>query len=198
MAAISGWVDREPPAELPTVPHQLLDEPTLVVRAQEGDARAFEALARRHQAALYRLAVRVMGDPGEAEDALQEALLDAWRRIGRFRADAAFSTWMYRILTNRCVAMLRRRRPVPVEVVADRVPAPDSPERTAELDAGMAALGRAVQDLRDDLRIAWVLRELEGLGYSDIAHITGASEDAVRGRIHRARVRLAGVMRSWR
>ena len=198
MAAISGWVDREPPAELPTLPHQLLDEPTLVVRAQEGDARAFEALARRHQAALYRLAVRVMGDPGEAEDALQEALLDAWRRIGRFRADAAFSTWMYRILTNRCVAMLRRRRPVPVEVVADRVPAPDSPERTAELDAGMAALGRAVQDLRDDLRIAWVLRELEGLGYSDIAHITGASEDAVRGRIHRARVRLAGVMRSWR
>lgn len=198
MAAISGWVDREPPAELPTVLHQLLDEPTLVVRAQEGDARAFEALARRHQAALYRLAVRVMGDPGEAEDALQEALLDAWRRIGRFRADAAFSTWMYRILTNRCVAMLRRRRPVPVEVVADRVPAPDSPERTAELDAGMAALGRAVQDLRDDLRIAWVLRELEGLGYSDIAHITGASEDAVRGRIHRARVRLAGVMRSWR
>ncbi len=198
MAAISGWVDRGPPAELPTLPHQLLDEPTLVVRAQEGDARAFEALARRHQAALYRLAVRVMGDPGEAEDALQEALLDAWRRIGRFRADAAFSTWMYRILTNRCVAMLRRRRPVPVEVVADRVPAPDSPERTAELDAGMAALGRAVQDLRDDLRIAWVLRELEGLGYSDIAHITGASEDAVRGRIHRARVRLAGVMRSWR
>lgn len=198
MAAISGWVDREPPAERPTVPDQRLDEPTLVVRAQEGDARAFEALARQHQAALYRLAVRVMGDPGEAEDALQEALLDAWHRIGRFRADAAFSTWMYRIVTNRCVAMLRRRRPVPVEVVADRVPAPDSPERTAELDAGMAALGRAVQDLHDDLRIAWVLRELEGLGYSDIAHITGASEDAVRGRIHRARVRLAGVMRSWR
>ncbi|MDN5931369.1 MAG: sigma-70 family RNA polymerase sigma factor, partial [Pseudonocardia sp.] len=92
-----------------------LDEQTLVVRAQEGDARAFELVARRHQDALYRLAVRVMGDPAEAEDALQEALLDAWRRIGRFRGESAFSTWMYRIVTNRCLGMLRRRRPVPVE-----------------------------------------------------------------------------------
>lgn len=175
-----------------------LDEQTLVVRAQEGDVRSFEVLARRHQAALYRLAVRVMGDPGEAEDALQEALLDAWRRIGRFRGDSAFSTWMYRVVTNRCIGMLRRRRPVPVDEFDDVTAAPDSPERTAELDAGMAALGRALQGLRDDLRVCWVLRELEGLGYADIAQITGASEDAVRGRIHRARVQLAEVMRPWR
>ncbi|WP_369805159.1 RNA polymerase sigma factor [Pseudonocardia sp. MH-G8] len=178
-----------------------LDETTLVVRAQEGDVRAFEALARRHQAALYRLAVRVMGDPGEAEDALQEALLDAWRRIGGFRGDSAFSTWMYRVVTNRCLGMLRRRRPLPVERVeeaVDEAVARDSPERSAEVDAGMAALGRAVQGLRDELRVCWVLRELEGLGYVEIAQITGASEDAVRGRIHRARLQLAEVMRPWR
>ena len=174
-----------------------LDEATLVVRAQEGDVRAFEALARRHQAALYRLAVRVMGEPTEAEDALQEALLDAWRRIGRFRGESAFSTWMYRVVTNRCLGMLRRRRPVPVDRV-DEAPAPDSPERSAEVDAGMAALGRALQGLRDELRVCWVLRELEGLGYAEIAEITGASEDAVRGRIHRARLQLAEVMRPWR
>jgi RNA polymerase sigma-70 factor, ECF subfamily len=178
-----------------------LDETTLVVRAQEGDVRAFEALARRHQAALYRLAVRVMGDHGEAEDALQEALLDAWRRIGGFRGDSAFSTWMYRVVTNRCLGMLRRRRPLPVERVeeaVEEVVARDSPERSAEVDAGMAALGRAVQGLRDELRVCWVLRELEGLGYVEIAQITGASEDAVRGRIHRARLQLAEVMRPWR
>lgn len=175
-----------------------LDEPTLVVRAQEGDVRAFETLARRHQAALYRLAVRVMGDPGEAEDALQEALIDAWRRIGKFRGDSAFSTWMYRVVTNRCIGMLRRRRPVPVDRVEDVTASPDSPERTAEIDASMAALGQALQGLRDDVRICWVLRELEGLGYTEIAEITGASEDAVRGRIHRARVQLAEVMRPWR
>jgi RNA polymerase sigma-70 factor, ECF subfamily len=175
-----------------------LDESTLVVRAQEGDAGAFEALARRHQATLYRVAVRVLGDRVEAEDAVQEALVDAWRRIERFRGDAAFSTWMYRIVTNTCLGMLRGRRPVPVDELDDRVLAPDSPERSAELDAGLAALGRAVQSLSADLRVCWVLRELEGLGYSDIAQITGASEDAVRGRIHRARIRLAEVMRPWR
>lgn len=176
-----------------------LDEQTLVVRAQEGDARAFELLARRHQDALYRLAVRVMGDRAEAEDALQEALLDAWRRIGRFRGESAFSTWMYRIVTNRCLGMLRKRRPVPVEEVdATPAPAQDSPERAAERDAGMAALQRALAGLPDDLRVCWVLREVEGQGYTEIAQITGATEDAVRGRIHRARTRLAEAMRSWR
>jgi RNA polymerase sigma-70 factor (ECF subfamily) len=186
-----------PPDALTTRPADL-DEPTLVVRAQEGDIRSFEILARRHQAALYRLAVRVLGDPGEAEDALQEALLDAWRRIGRFRGDSAFSTWMYRVVTNRCMSMLRSRRPVPVDRLDETAAASDSPERRVELDAGMVALGRAVAGLRDELRVCWVLRELEGLGYTDIAHITGASEDAVRGRIHRARVQLAEVMRPWR
>jgi RNA polymerase sigma-70 factor, ECF subfamily len=101
------------------------------------------------------------------------------------------------VVTNRCLGMLRRRRPMPVDRLTEPA-APDSPERSAEVDAGMAALGRAVQGLRADLRVCWVLRELEGLGYADIALITGASEDAVRGRIHRARVQLAEVMRPWR
>jgi RNA polymerase sigma-70 factor (ECF subfamily) len=206
VAATREWVEQVPPPVAPRPGSEPepepepaeLDEQTLVVRAQEGDVRSFEILARRHQAALYRLAVRVMGDPTEAEDALQEALLDAWRRIGRFRGDSAFSTWMYRVVTNRCIGMLRRPRPVPVDRFDDVTTAADSPERTAELDAGMEALGWALRGLRDDLRICWVLRELEGLGYTDIAQITGASEDAVRGRIHRARVQLAEVMRPWR
>jgi RNA polymerase sigma-70 factor, ECF subfamily len=202
VAATRGWAEPPPPPDAAAARPELrpaeLDEQTLVVRAQEGDARSFEVLARRHQAALYRVAVRVLGDPGEAEDALQEALLDAWRRIGAFRAESAFSTWMYRVVTNRCMGMLRNRRPVAVDRMDDAAAVADSPEHTAELDAGMVALGQAVAGLRDELRVCWVLRELEGLGYTDIAHITGASEDAVRGRIHRARVQLAEVMRPWR
>jgi RNA polymerase sigma-70 factor (ECF subfamily) len=202
VAATRGWTEPPPPPDAAAARPELrpaeLDEQTLVVRAQEGDARSFEVLARRHQAALYRVAVRVLGDPGEAEDALQEALLDAWRRIGAFRAESAFSTWMYRVVTNRCMGMLRNRRPVAVDRMDDAAAVADSPEHTAELDAGMVALGQAVAGLRDELRVCWVLRELEGLGYTDIAHITGASEDAVRGRIHRARVQLAEVMRPWR
>jgi RNA polymerase sigma-70 factor (ECF subfamily) len=193
-----GTAPAAAPRPAPVPEPDALDEQTLVVRAQEGDARAFEILALRHQDALYRLAVRVMGDAGEAEDALQEALLDAWRRIGRFRGESAFSTWMYRVVTNRCLGMLRKRRPVPVEEIETPAPPQDSPERAAERDAGMAALHRAVAALPDDLRVCWVLREMEGQGYAEIAEITGATENAVRGRIHRARTKLAEAMRSWR
>lgn len=100
------------------------DDLTLAVRAQEGDVGAFEVLARRHRRALYRVAVRVTG---EAKDALQEAFLDAWRHLDGYRGDTAFSTWMYCIVTNGCVAVLRRRRPVPDAGAGRRVAAPDSP-----------------------------------------------------------------------
>lgn len=181
-------------------PRGVLDEATLVARAQDGDVHAFTELARRHQDALYRVAVRVLGERADAEDALQEALLDAWRRIGTFRGDAAFSTWMYRIVTNRCTALARRnRRTAPLP---DDTPAQDagarSPERAAEVDAELAALSLAVRELPHDQRTCWVLRELEGLGYAEIAEVTGAGEAAVRGRIHRARAALAERMRAWR
>lgn len=178
-----------------------LDEATLVVRAQEGDVHAFEELARRHQDALFRVAVRMLGDRADAEDALQEALIDAWRRIGSFRAEAAFSTWMYRIVTNRCTQLLRRtNRTVPFTEADESRPTPGggSPERAAEVDAEMAALGRLVAALPAEQRTCWVLRELEGLGYAEISEITGAGETAVRGRIHRARTALAEGMRAWR
>ncbi|TCK21021.1 RNA polymerase sigma-70 factor (ECF subfamily) [Pseudonocardia endophytica] len=176
-----------------------LDEPTLVVRAQEGDVHAFEELARRHQDALFRVAVRITGDRSDAEDALQEALIDGWRRIGTFRAEAAFSTWMYRIVTHRCTRQLRTNRDtVPVADVGDQRAGDGSPERAAEVDAEMEALGRAVAGLPEEQRTSWVLREMEGLGYAEIAEITGAGETAVRGRIHRARTALAEMMRAWR
>ncbi|GAA1846982.1 RNA polymerase sigma factor [Pseudonocardia ailaonensis] len=189
------------PVPEPPPPEQGLDEQTLVVRAREGDVRAFSELARRHQDALYRLALRLVGNSSDAEDALQESLIDAWRRLVRFRADSSFSTWMYRIVTNRCLDLLRRRRPaVPVDQLAEELAAPaaGAPEQAAEVDAGLAALRVALRRLPDEQRACWVLRELEGLGYAEIAEITGAGETAVRGRIHRARTALAGEMRAWR
>ena len=160
-----------------------------------GRPGAFEALARRHQAALYRVAVRVLGDPVEAEDALQEALIDAWRRIGRFRTDS--------VVLHLDVPHRDQPLPGPAAPAApgagrgDRRPT----ARARRPRAGPPSwtpgwprwAGRSAA-LPDELRVCWVLRELEGLGYADIAQITEASEDAVRGRIHRARVRLAEVM----
>ncbi len=177
-----------------------LDDLTLVVRAQEGDTRAFEILVRRHQRPLYRLAVRLLDNRSDAEDAVQEAFVAAWRRLSGFRREAAFSSWMYRIVTNRCLKVLRGRRPVvALEDLGDQ-PGPDSasPERTAEKQDRAAALQRALRDLSIDQRTCWVLRELHGLSYEDIAAIVGASPDAVRGRLHRARCTLAEVMTPWR
>ncbi len=177
-----------------------LDDHTLVVRAQEGDTRAFEALVRRHQHQFYRLALRLLGNRSDAEDAVQEAFVAAWRRLGGFREEAAFSSWMYRIVTNRCVALLRRQRPaVSLDDLGDQ-PDPDGalPEHAAESQARAAALQRALQNLSIEQRTCWVLRELHGLSYEDIAAIVGASPDAVRGRLHRARCTLAEVMTSWR
>ncbi len=177
-----------------------LDDLTLVVRAQEGDTRAFEILVRRHQRPLYRLAVRLLDNRSDAEDALQEAFVAAWRRLGGFRGEATFSSWMYRIVTNRCLKLLRRRRPVTTLEDLGDPPGPDgaSPEHSAERQDRAAALQRALQNLSIDQRACWILRELHGLSYEDIAAIVGASPDAVRGRLHRARCNLAEVMTPWR
>lgn len=177
-----------------------LDDLTLVVRAQEGDTRSFAALVRRHQRPLFRLAVRLLGNRSDAEDALQEAFVAAWRRLGGFRGQAAFSSWMYRIVTNRCLTLLRTRRPViPLDELGDQpTPAGSSPEHAAETRDRADALNRALQALPLEQRACWILRELHGLSYEDIAAIVEASPDAVRGRLHRARRTLVEVMAPWR
>jgi RNA polymerase sigma-70 factor, ECF subfamily len=176
------------------------DDLTLVVRAQEGDVRSFEILVRRHQRQLYRLAVRLLGNSSDAEDAVQDAFVAAWRRLRGFRGEAAFSSWMYRIVTNRCLKLTRKRRQVlSLDDLGDQ---PDSdntsPEHAAETDDRAAELNRALHDLPTHQRTCWILRELHGLSYEDIAAIVGASPDAVRGRLHRARRTLVEVMTPWR
>lgn len=178
-----------------------IDDVTLAVRAQQGDLRSFEVLLRRHQQAMYRVALRVLGDPGDAEDAVQEAFVACWRSLDSYRGDAAFSSWLYRIVTNRCLTMIRSRRRHPTSPLDDSertVAQPGaSPERAAETDAEMAAVAGAVAALPVEQRICWVLRENDRLGYDEIAHIVGATPDAVRGRIHRARQTLARHMQAW-
>jgi RNA polymerase sigma-70 factor (ECF subfamily) len=175
-----------------------IDDTTLVVRAQQGDLRALEVLLRRHEKRMYRLALRLLNNPRDAEEAVQEAYLSAWRRLGSFRGDSLFSSWLYRIVSNRCLNMIRARQPNtsldPSHDVRDVDPRGD-PERSAEFNDDLENLRRAVAALPAEQRICWVLRENDALGYEEIADIVGTSPDAVRGRIHRARVNLAKAMR---
>jgi RNA polymerase sigma-70 factor (ECF subfamily) len=178
-----------------------LDDATLVARAAEADARAFETLVRRHQRGCFGLAVRFLGNRADAEDVVQEAFIAAWRRLPEFRGDAAFSTWMYRIVTNRCLALSRRRRevvPLDTETPGLATSWDAEPAQATEAGARLSALGQALLELPGEQRACWVLRHLHGLGYAEIGEIVGAEPGAVRGRIHRARVRLAEVMRPWR
>lgn len=177
------------------------DDALLAVRAAEGDEEAFENLVRRHSLAMLRLASQLLGNKAEAEDAVQEAFVSAWRKLPEFRGEAGFATWLHRIVTNRCLNTLRSRRTATdIDELPDQA-APDhqsSPERAAESQAAVHALGKAMAVLSPEQRACWILREIETMPYETIAETVGISQEAVRARVFRARRSLTEAMSAWR
>ncbi len=175
------------------------DDGILVTRARSGDTTAFERLVRRYSGPVYRIALRVLGDPEAAQDAAQETFVTAWRRLHDVRAEQAFAAWLYRVATTRALQTARARR---TEAALDAVPPPVSssgnPEPAALAGDLRAALDRALVRLTPEQRACWVLKELEGLSYDEIAHVTHTGPGAVRGRLHRARSRLVEELTPWR
>nr|WP_202538134.1 sigma-70 family RNA polymerase sigma factor [Streptomyces sp. SID8379] len=177
------------------------DDDQLTVRAKEGDEEAFAELVARHAPALLRLAVRLLDDRADAEDAVQEAFISAWRRLPEFRGEAGFGTWMYRIVTNRCLNVLRSRKPQASLDVAPEAAAPDhtvAPDRLAEGHFAMRDLQQALSRLSAEQRACWILRELDGRSYEFIAETIGITEQAVRARVFRARRSLTTALGAWR
>ena len=180
----------------------VLDEATLVARARDRDVDAFAVLLRRYQRRIHALCYRMLdGASAEAEDVTQEVFVTAWRRLPELQQDAAFGAWLYRAATNRCLNLLRTRRPTVAVEDATAPPAlgPDGdPARSAQNSAAMTALTDALHHLPPTQRACWLLREVHGRSYEEIARLVEASPDAVRGRIARARIELAEVMAPWR
>jgi RNA polymerase sigma-70 factor (ECF subfamily) len=175
-----------------------LDDVTLVSRARDGDVRAYETLVLRYQGQMYRFALRMLANRSDAEDVVQEVFLTAWRRLDQLQEGAAFVAWLYKATTNRCLNVIRARKPQ-MEVEPDAHEATDPlPERSAEVGEQMAALSRALLKLTDEQRACWLLREVHSRSYDEIAQHIGSSVTVVRGRIARARVQLAEVMAPWR
>ncbi|MFD4572737.1 RNA polymerase sigma factor [Streptomyces sp. NPDC058417] len=177
------------------------DDALLAVRAAEGDEDAFAVLLQRHAPAMLRLATRLLGSRTEAEDAVQDAFISAWRRLPEFRGHSSFATWMYRIVTNRCLNVLRARRPVTTLDEAGDVPAPEhaaSPARITEARESVRELRDALDLLSAEQRACWVLRELDGRSYEFIADAVGISQEAVRARVFRARRCLTQALGAWR
>ncbi|MEU5662722.1 RNA polymerase sigma factor [Streptomyces longwoodensis] len=182
-------------------PGRGLPDGLLATRAAEGDEEAFSVLVLRHRLSLLALARSLLGNAEDAEEAVQDAFVSAWRRLPEYRHGAEFHTWMHRITVNRCLTM-RRRRPSTLSldiVVEPAAGDPGSqPSRSAEQQAATVALSHALADLDAGQRVCWVLREMQGLSYREIACVTRTSEPTVRGRLSRARRSLQDTMGPWR
>lgn len=167
----------------------------LVEASRHGDTAAFGELVRRTSAETYVLARRLVSDEEDARDVVQEAYLRAYRSIGKFRGDAQFSTWLYRITANCASTHLgRRRRHRHDELDDDADVADTKPEHdpTLAADASMLRqrLEAAIADLPARLRAVVVLRDIYDLNHAEIADQLGISESAAKVRLHRARRRL--------
>jgi RNA polymerase sigma-70 factor (ECF subfamily) len=185
-----------------------LDDVALTARVARGDHAAFEALMRRHNSRLFRIARAVLKDDTEAEDALQDAYLDAFRHVGGFRGDAQVGTWLARIVINQALMRLRRRRREQVVVPfttleaagLDAGPEAGEPERGDEaLDTppGLvlrAELRRLLERRIDDLPIAFrtvfVMRDVEDMSVQETAECLAIPAATVRTRLFRARALL--------
>jgi RNA polymerase sigma-70 factor (ECF subfamily) len=181
------------------------DDATLVQRICAHDAVAFELLMRRHNRRLYRTARALLRDASEAEDALQEAYLSAYRAMGSFRADAALATWLTRIVVNECMGRLRKSarrdnivpivaahtRPLPEdEAMPSEEPSavdPDTPDRALVRTEMRALLERKIDALPAEFRTVFVMRSVEELSVEETAQCLGIPEATVRTRHFRAR-----------
>ena len=172
--------------------------------AAAGDTRAFEVLVLRYQARIVNYASAMVRDAGAAEDVAQETFVRAWRGMGRFRGESSFKTWLYRIATN--VARTHLDRHGRQARIADRslddeaepLQAGDVPSPAPDAETSLVrreAIDRALSELPDELRLALVLRDVEGLDYKEIAGVTGAPIGTVESRIFRARRRLRTLLR---
>jgi RNA polymerase sigma-70 factor (ECF subfamily) len=183
-----------------------MDEPSeaqLIERGLAGDARALDALFARNTRALYQTALRVLGNPEDAEEALQEGLLSAYRNLPRFEKRSQFSTWLTRIVINAALMRRRSKRSRPAvsldEVIsegelplaerfADDAPNPEQLYAGTELGDRM---NKKLAEISPLLRTAFWLREIEGLSAEEAANVLGVSRNTLKARLWRARQELA-------
>ena len=171
-------------------------EKDLVLRCQDGDKSAMDTIMRRYQHWVYNIAYGMLGNPEDASDVAQDVFLWLWENIGQFRFRSAFATWLYRIVTNRCLNVKnkkRRRKTEPMEiddsqpwVLIDTA----SPEKAVLLAEQREILQTALAKLGDDYRKVIILREIRNLSYDELSEVLGCSVGRVKSRLHEARKAL--------
>jgi len=171
-----------------------LSQDAALARAREGDSEAFRALVERHSRSVFRLAYRMTGNEQDAEDVVQESFLRAYKQLGRFEARANFGTWLYRIVANCSVDLMRARQArhdqtradsleTVVELPAADVPGPERLARSAEVNRRVQAALTALSPLE---RAAFTLRHYEGRSIDEISRTLGLGTSAAKHSVFRA------------
>jgi len=179
------------------------EEADLLARAQAGDQPAFGRLVRMHQRRVYACALQLLADSGEAEDAVQETFLRAYRAIAKFDGRSELSTWLYRICMNVSLNILRKRRRAATTDIADpRIPEPvadptqgeTDPRRAVESAQLYGKLAQALDSLSPSLRSTVILVCIQGVPQKEAAETLGCPEGTIAWRIHEARNRLRALL----
>lgn len=179
-----------------------VDERGLIERSRRGDITAFDQLVRTYEKSVYNTAYRLAGSYDDAADIAQEAFVRAWNNLKSFRGDSAFSTWLYRIVTNVFLDDRKRKRARPQRSLDEAVALDESnvtrqfeddspgPEEVAEGAERRMVLERAIQTLPEAQRVVIVLYHTQGLSYEEIAEITNLPMGTVKSKLNRARLAL--------
>jgi len=171
-------------------------------KLQAGDPVAFAQFVEENQSKIYNLALRMLNEPQEAEDVLQETFLSAYKALSKFEGRSSLSTWLYRIASNASLMRLRKKQPDQVSMdeplasdMGDNIPRQfvdwsSAPEDELLNSESRRVMDEAVAELPQSLRIVFILRDIEGLSTAEAGEVLGLSESAVKTRLHRARLRL--------
>ena len=172
----------------------LNDERGWVERAQQADTDAFESLYRLHVDRVYGLCLRMTGNASEAEDCTQEAFIQAWNKLSKFRGDSAFSTWIHRIAVNSVLGRMRksRRELDRIQAVTDISPVPE----TVGDDGNFEDLQQAVDDLPDGAKHVFVLHAVYGYSHHETGEMLGIATGTSKAQLHRAKRLLAQQLKT--
>jgi RNA polymerase sigma factor (sigma-70 family) len=187
-----------------------MDEPALIVDAQQGDLNAFNRLVLEYQTPVYNLAYRIMGEGDSASDAAQEAFISAYKSLRHYRG-GSFKAWLLRIVTNACYDELRRRKRRPAtslealtvvdtgpdaESEASLISHDESPEDLTQRHELAREIQICLDGLPDDMKSVVVMSDVMGMDYNEIAASTGAALGTVKSRLSRARARMRDCLRA--
>jgi RNA polymerase sigma-70 factor (ECF subfamily) len=171
----------------------------LAQKSAAGDGKAFEELYRRHFRRVYALTLRMMGNPTEAEDMTQEVFLQLFNKIGMFRGESAFTTWLHRMTVNQ-VLMHFRRKSTRSELLTDEGETPIQIVKGTENPGSMPvidriAMERALQQLPVGYRTVFILHDIEGYEHYEVAEMLGIAEGTSKSQLHKARLKLRQLIR---